>query len=166
MNWNDGRVVSNFILQALKNEDLSIYGDGKSTRSFQFVMDLVDGLILLMNCEHETASQPVNLGNPEEYTIEQFANKIIQLVNEINNDTCTSNILNLQPLVDDPHCRKPDTTRAFELLGWNPKWTVQDGIKETIEFLVDKLNGCQKHSDFRTDDRLLVTDIFECIYML
>lgn len=75
MNWNDGRVVSNFILQALKNEDLTIYGDGESTRSFQFVMDLVDGLVLLMNNENIDASDPVNIGNPEEYTIQQFAQK-------------------------------------------------------------------------------------------
>lgn len=134
MNWNDGRVVSNFILQALKNKDLTIYGDGESTRSFQFVTDLVDGLILLMNCDAETASQPVNLGNPEEYTINQFAHKIIKMVDEATSSTCTSKVLHLNPLVDDPHCRKPDTTRALQLLNWSPKWTVDDGIKETIEY--------------------------------
>lgn len=140
MNWNDGRVVSNFILQALKNEDLTIYGNGKSTRSFQFVEDLIDGMILLMNYQGDTASQPVNIGNPEEYAIQQFAEKIIHLVNKTSNDTCTSKIMHLDPLVDDPHLRKPDTCRALQLLDWSPKWNLNDGIEETIEYFRRQLN--------------------------
>lgn len=133
MNWNDGRVVSNFILQALKNQDLTIYGDGNSTRSFQFVVDLIDGLVALMNCNSNKASDPVNIGNPEEYTINEFAQKTIDLVQQTTG-SCTSKIVHLSPLVDDPHCRKPDTTRAYELMGWEPRWCVSDGIRETIEY--------------------------------
>lgn len=130
MNWNDGRVVSNFILQALKDEDLTIYGDGNSTRSFQFVVDLVDGLIALMNSDY---SQPVNLGNPEEFTINDFAQLTIDLVKEITG-SCSSKIVRLNPLEDDPHKRKPDCTRAKEELGWQPNWSVIQGMKETIHY--------------------------------
>lgn len=146
MNWNDGRVVSNFILQALKNEDLTIYGDGESTRSFQFVMDLVDGLVLLMNNENIDASDPVNIGNPEEYTIQQFAQKIIFLVEQATGRPCSSKLSHLNPLIDDPHCRKPDTTRAYDLLGWSPQWTVDDGIKETVEYFNRQIGWLSKES--------------------
>jgi UDP-glucuronate decarboxylase len=134
MNWNDGRVVSNFILQALKNEDLTIYGDGESTRSFQFVVDLVDGLIALMNSD---CTEPVNLGNPEEYTIKEFADLIIRLVREITG-TCTSKVVFLNPLEDDPHKRRPDCTRAKKELNWEALWCVEDGLRETIQYFANQ----------------------------
>lgn len=134
MNWNDGRVVSNFILQALKNEDLTIYGDGKSTRSFQFVVDLVDGLIALMNSD---CTEPVNLGNPEEFTIKEFAELTIRMVREITG-TCTSKIVFLNPLEDDPHKRRPDCTRAKKELNWEAVWRVEDGMRETIRYFANQ----------------------------
>ncbi|CDO51569.1 hypothetical protein DV495_004487 [Geotrichum candidum] len=134
MNWNDGRVVSNFILQALKNEDLTIYGDGKSTRSFQFVVDLVDGLITLMNSD---CTEPVNLGNPEEYTMKEFADLIIRLVRDITG-TCTSKVVYLNPLEDDPHRRRPDCTRAKKELNWEALWRVEDGLCETIRYFANQ----------------------------
>lgn len=136
MNWNDGRVVSNFILQALKNEDLTIYGDGKSTRSFQFVADLVEGLITLMNSDY---TEPVNIGNPEEFTITDFAHLTIDLVKDIRG-SCTSSVIHLAAMEDDPHKRKPDTTRAKEELGWEPHWTVVDGMKETIRYFSNQVS--------------------------
>lgn len=134
MNWNDGRVVSNFILQALKNENLTIYGDGESTRSFQFVVDLVDGLIALMNSE---CTEPVNLGNPEEFTIKEFAELTIRMVREITG-TCTSKIVFLNPLEDDPHKRRPDCTRAKKELNWEAIWRVEDGMRETIQYFANQ----------------------------
>lgn len=142
MNWNDGRVVSNFILQALKNEDLTIYGDGLSTRSFQYVSDLVNGLIALMNSDY---GEPVNLGNPEEFTIKDFAHLTIDLVRKIRG-SCTSKVVHLNALEDDPHRRKPDISRAKEQLGWQPQWKVVDGMTETIEYFsahVDELELSQ-----------------------
>ncbi|KAK9469844.1 hypothetical protein V1512DRAFT_19690 [Lipomyces arxii] len=130
MNWNDGRVVSNFILQALKHEDLTVYGDGHSTRSFQYVHDLVDGLLALMNsdCEHA-----VNLGTQEEFTIDEFANMVISLV-EKETGKCHSKVIHMPGLEDDPQKRKPDTTRAKEELNWQPKWKVKDGLAETVKY--------------------------------
>lgn len=135
MNWNDGRVVSNFILQALKNEDLTIYGDGESTRSFQYVSDLIDGLIALMNGSY---TDPVNIGNPEEFTIKDFAHLTIDLVKEIRG-SCTSKVVHLNALEDDPHKRRPDCTRAKEELGWEPRWSVVDGMKETIKYFAHQV---------------------------
>ncbi|EWC47015.1 UDP-glucuronic acid decarboxylase 1 [Drechslerella stenobrocha 248] len=135
MNWNDGRVVSNFIVQALKGDDITIYGDGSATRSFQYVHDLVDGLIALMESDY---SDPVNLGNPEEYTIKQFADMIVQLVNEHrqrHGDVGkTSTVTYLPAVADDPQKRKPDTTRAKEVLGWAPQWSAVDGLRETVVY--------------------------------
>ncbi|KAK6341236.1 UDP-glucuronic acid decarboxylase 1 [Orbilia brochopaga] len=135
MNWNDGRVVSNFIVQALKGDDITIYGDGSATRSFQYVHDLVDGLIALMDSDY---TEPVNLGNPEEYTIKQFADMIVQLVNE-HRQRCgdvgkTSTVTYLPAVADDPQKRKPDTTRAKEVLGWSPQWSAVDGLRETVAY--------------------------------
>lgn len=129
MNWNDGRVVSNFILQALRGEDLTIYGDGKATRSFQYVHDLADGLIKLMASD---CKDPVNLGTPQEFTIEEFAKLSIDLVDEVRpRDSAKSKIVHLPPVTDDPPKRRPDITRAKEQLGWEPKWKVRDGMLET-----------------------------------
>lgn len=127
---NDGRVVSNFIVQAIKGEPLTIYGDGSQTRSFCYVSDLVEGLIRLMNGEH---IGPVNLGNPGEYTILELA-QMIQ--NKINPNTD----LVYQPLPeDDPKQRQPDITRAKTWLGWKPTIPLAEGLKLTIEDFQQRL---------------------------
>lgn len=125
MNENDGRVVSNFIMQALRGDELTIYGDGQQTRSFQYIHDLVDGLILLMNKNYK---EPVNLGNPEEYTIREFAEMIR---GEINANV---EIMSLPPTEDDPQRRRPDIGRAQRHLGWEPKFSVHQGIRETVQY--------------------------------
>uniref|UniRef100_A0A914I1X3 UDP-glucuronic acid decarboxylase 1 n=1 Tax=Globodera rostochiensis TaxID=31243 RepID=A0A914I1X3_GLORO len=116
MHINDGRVVSNFITQALKGEPITIYGDGLQTRSFQYISDLVDGLVALMD---SNATVPVNIGNPEEHTILHFSNIIRNLTGS------NSEIVNRDKLEDDPQVRRPDIRRAAELVGWKPK----SGIK-------------------------------------
>lgn len=131
MNENDGRVVSNFIIQALKGEPITVYGDGSQTRSFQFVHDLVDGLIILMNGNY---SEPVNLGNPEEFTIQDFA-EVIR--NAVNKDVP---IINLPATMDDPKRRKPDISRAKTFLGWQPRFSVIQGIQETVEYFRNRIN--------------------------
>lgn len=127
MNWNDGRVVSNFILQALRGEDLTVYGDGNATRSFQYVHDLVDGLIALMASD---CTEPVNLGNPEELTISQFGKTILDLVKE-DTPVSTSSIVYLPAVIDDPQRRKPDINKAKDKLGWEPKFSLLEGLRET-----------------------------------
>lgn len=126
MNWNDGRVVSNFILQALENKDLTVYGDGKATRCFQYVQDLVDGLIRLMDSD---VTEPINLGNPEEYTINEFAEIILKMVGE--GKETTAKVVHLPAVEDDPQRRKPDITKAKELLGWEPKVSMLEGLRGT-----------------------------------
>lgn len=125
----DGRVVSNFIIQALKGEQLTIYGDGLQTRSFQYIHDLIDGLILLMN---KNFTEPINLGNPEEYSIREFAEMIR---NRVSPDTP---IKHLPATMDDPKKRKPDVTRAITYLGWRPAFSVQQGLEETIEWFKEQ----------------------------
>ena len=125
MNPYDGRVVSNFILQSLKGDDITIYGDGSATRSFQYVHDLVDGLIALMEGD---CTEPVNIGNPEEFTILQFAEMIRDKVGK------GSKIVKLEAAADDPQRRRPDCTRAKERLGWAPRWKVMQGIEETVRY--------------------------------
>jgi UDP-glucuronate decarboxylase len=121
---NDGRVVSNFVVQSLKGQPLTVYGDGSQTRSFCFVSDLVEGLIRLMNGEH---TGPINLGNPEEYTILQLAQAVQKQVNP------DSEII-FKPLPqDDPRRRRPDITKAQTLLNWNPSVPLQEGLKLTID---------------------------------
>ncbi len=128
---NDGRVVSNFIVQALTGQEITIYGEGQQTRSFCFVSDLVDGLVRLMNSQ--TDSAPVNLGNPAELTIIEVAQKVLSLVK-------TPSALTHRPLPkDDPSRRRPDITRARELLGWQPTVPLEAGLKETIPYFVQKL---------------------------
>jgi UDP-glucuronate decarboxylase len=121
---NDGRVVSNFVAQALRNKPLTVYGDGSQTRSFCYVSDLVDGLIRLMNREH---TGPINLGNPGEYTILELAQAVQQMVNpELP--------IEFKPLPqDDPRRRQPDITRAQTLLGWQPTVPLQEGLKLTVD---------------------------------
>jgi UDP-glucuronate decarboxylase len=121
---NDGRVVSNFIVQALRSEPLTLYGDGKQTRSFCYVDDLVDGLVRLMNVEN--VSDPVNLGNPGEFTIEELAREVTELCGSASG-------IKFETLpLDDPRQRKPDITRAKELLKWEPTIQLREGLKLTI----------------------------------
>ena len=131
MDMNDGRVVSNFIVQALKGEDITIYGDGSQTRSFCYVDDLINGLILMMN--NNDFIGPVNMGNPEEYSILDFAKFIIELTNS------GSKIVYKELPSDDPVQRKPDISLAKEKLGWQPQASVRDGLLKTIEYFDRKL---------------------------
>ena len=127
MHPNDGRVVSNFIVQALKNEPITVYGDGTQTRSFCYVDDMVDGIIKTMNSPDDFTG-PVNLGNPEEYRIIDLAEKIIHLIGS------KSKIV-FKPLPqDDPKRRRPDITLARKKLGWEPRTPVEEGLKKTIEY--------------------------------
>lgn len=124
---NDGRVVSNFIVQALNNDPITIYGDGTQTRSFQYIDDLVDGMIKMMNTE-DSFIGPVNIGNPEEYTVLELAEKIIDL-------TDSKSKINFVELPnDDPKKRKPDITLAKEKLNWEPKVKLEEGLIKTIEY--------------------------------
>ena len=124
---NDGRVVSNFILQALHNEDITIYGDGKQTRSFQYIDDLVEGMIRMMNTEDEFTG-PVNLGNPNEFPVLELAERIIRMTGS------SSRIVFKQLPDDDPKQRQPDITLAKEKLGWQPTIELEDGLKYMIEY--------------------------------
>jgi UDP-glucuronate decarboxylase len=127
MQLNDGRVISNFIVQALKNAPISIYGDGAQTRSFCYVDDLVDGLVAVMNTG-DTVTGPVNLGNPVECTIRTLAEKIIAL-------TGSRSKLEFGPLPsDDPRQRQPDIALARKLLGWSPSMQLEDGLRRTITY--------------------------------
>ncbi|CAD5113520.1 DgyrCDS2680 [Dimorphilus gyrociliatus] len=130
MHMNDGRVVSNFILQALQNNDITIYGNGTQTRSFQYVSDLVAGLISLMNSNY---SFPVNIGNPDEHTILNFAQIIKSLVGG------TSEIVHKKAMTDDPRKRKPDISLARKELNWMPKVDMIAGINKTIDFFRSEL---------------------------
>lgn len=127
MDPQDGRVVSNFINQCLKNEDITIYGDGSQTRSFCYVSDMVDGLIKLMETENITG--PINLGNPDERTIKQLAEKIKELIPE-----SSSKIIYKELPSDDPMKRNPDITKAREILGWEPEVKTDDGLNSTIDY--------------------------------
>ncbi len=123
---NDGRVISNFIIQALKNEPITVYGDGSQTRSFCYVSDLVTGLIRLM--EHSDLTSPVNLGNPNEFTIIDLARIIISY-------TKSSSEIVYKPLPkDDPVRRRPDISLAQERLSWNPEVTIEEGLQKTIDY--------------------------------
>ena len=128
---NDGRVVSNFIIQALKNENITIYGDGKQTRSFQYVDDLIDGMIKMMNSRE---NGPINLGNPNEFTMIELAKQIIKLTNS------KSKIIFKELPQDDPKQRQPDITLAKEKLNWQPKIELEKGLIKTINYFKRKLN--------------------------
>ena len=127
MHPNDGRVVSNFIVQALKNEKITIYGDGNQTRSFCYVDDLIDGFLLMMNTS-DSLSGPINLGNPVEFTINQLANKVVKLAGS------RSEISYLPLPKDDPKQRKPDISLAETKLSWSPKVDLENGLMKTIEY--------------------------------
>jgi UDP-glucuronate decarboxylase len=128
MHPNDGRVVSNFAVQALQGERLTIYGDGSQTRAFCYVDDLVDGLVRLMNVEGQGACEPVNLGNPKEMSVLALAECIIRLTGR------TLDIEHRALPADDPVQRCPDITRARRLLGWEPAVALEDGLRRTIEY--------------------------------
>ena len=131
MALNDGRVISNFIVQSLTGRDLTIYGEGRQTRSFCYISDLVDGLVRLMNCEGLV--EPVNLGNPEEYTILEIARKILELTGS------PSALIHGPMPPDDPGRRRPDITRARERLGWQPAVPLETGLQKTIPYFARKL---------------------------
>ncbi|HVG87301.1 MAG TPA: UDP-glucuronic acid decarboxylase family protein [Vicinamibacterales bacterium] len=130
MRVKDGRAVPAFMSQALRNEDVTVFGDGTQTRSFCYVSDLVDGIIKLM---HAPVNDPVNIGNPQELTIEQIARQIITMTGS------TSQIVYKPLPEDDPKVRKPDITRARTLLGWEPKVSLEEGLDNTIEYFRQKL---------------------------
>jgi UDP-glucuronate decarboxylase len=127
---NDGRVVSNFIVQALEGRDITIYGDGSQTRSFCYVDDLVDGLIRLMESDTEVIG-PINLGNPGEFSILELAEKVLALTGS------GSKILHAPLPEDDPVQRQPDITKAKEILGWQPLVTLDEGLPRTVAFFQD-----------------------------
>lgn len=126
MDPKDGRVVSNFITQAIKGEDITIYGDGKQSRSFCYVSELIDGIIKMMDQEDSTG--PINLGNPMEFTMIELAEKVIELTN------AGSKLVFKDLPKDDPVQRQPDITLAKEKLGWQPKIELEEGLKKTIEY--------------------------------
>ena len=131
MQLNDGRVVTNFIVQALKNENITIYGDGSQTRSFSYVEDTVTGIISLMNSSEYDV---FNIGNPNEMTVGQLAEKIIELTDS------TSEIKYLELPNDDPKQRKPDITKAKTKLNWEPKVNLEDGLTKTIKWVEGQLS--------------------------
>ena len=128
---NDGRVVSNFIVQALRNEPLTIYGDGSQTRSFCYVSDLIEGLCRMMDAEGLTG--PLNLGNPGEFTISELAEKVIRLTQS------RSKITHKPRPSDDPLHRRPDISLAREKLGWEPKVSLEEGLAQTIDYFKERL---------------------------
>jgi dTDP-glucose 4,6-dehydratase len=131
MRLNDGRVVPNFIAQALRGEPITVYGDGSQTRSFCYVSDLVEGIVRLLRSDYSHG--PVNLGNPTEVTILQFADRIKTL-------TGSKSEIVFRPLpVDDPKVRQPDIGRARKILGWEPKVGLDDGLRKTIEYFTGRV---------------------------
>ncbi len=130
MALNDGRVVPNFVGQAVRNEPLTVYGDGQATRSFSYVSDLVDGMLRLLWSDE---TRPVNVGNPREMTVLEFAEAVLAAAQP----GCTSQIAFVQPrkerVADDPQRRRPDITRARTVLGWEPKVPLEQGLKLTLD---------------------------------
>jgi UDP-glucuronate decarboxylase len=134
MHPNDGRVVSNFIVQALQGDDITLYGDGSQTRSFCYVDDLVEAFVRIMATDDGFVG-PVNIGNPGEFTILQLAEKVIEFVGS------TSKIVNKPLPMDDPTRRRPDITLAQEKLGWEPKVELDEGLRLTIDYFDKLLSG-------------------------
>jgi UDP-glucuronate decarboxylase len=133
MHPNDGRVVSNFVIQALKGEPITLYGDGSQTRAFCYVDDLIEGFIRLMDTPDEITG-PVNLGNPVERTVKNLAERVIEL-------TGSKSKIEYKPLpVDDPKQRCPDIGMAKSLLKWEPKVPLEDGLKKTIDYFRTLMN--------------------------
>ena len=128
MDKNDGRVVSNFINQALNNENITLYGEGNQTRSFCYIDDQINGLIKLMNSDY---IYPVNIGNPQELTVKELANIIVEL-------TESKSQITYEPLpLDDPTNRKPDITLAKQILNWEPVYNLKSGIIKTIDYFTN-----------------------------
>jgi UDP-glucuronate decarboxylase len=135
MQVDDGRVVSNFIVQALQGDPITIYGDGSQTRSFCYVDDLVEGMVRFVETTDRHATGPINLGNPSEITIAEFANLVIDLTGSASSITC-------KPIPDDdPKVRRPDISRASKLLDWSPKIDLATGLKRTIAYFDNVLSG-------------------------
>jgi UDP-glucuronate decarboxylase len=132
---NDGRVVSNFIVQALRGEELTVYGDGTQTRSFCYVSDLVDGIIRLMNAEADDIYLPVNLGNPGEFTMNELAEEVAKATGK------DIQIRHLPLPQDDPKQRKPNIERAKELLKWEPKVPLAEGLKKTVGYFANAIGS-------------------------
>ena len=137
MHPNDGRVVSNFIIQALKKEDITIYGTGSQTRSFCYVADLIDGIIRMMNTSSDITG-PFNLGNPSEFTIHELAEKVISLTNS------SSKVIYKELPQNDPKRRKPNISKAKSLLNWEPLTDLETGLKMTIDYFESKLKRQSK----------------------
>ena len=138
MHPNDGRVISNFIMQALQGEPIAVYGDGSQTRSFCYVSDLIDALVRLMNTPDDVTG-PINLGNSQEFTILELATKVIELINS------KSEIV-FKPLpADDPKQRKPEISLARQVLGWEPKVSLEKGLIKTITFFEELLRSSSRH---------------------
>jgi UDP-glucuronate decarboxylase len=127
MQINDGRVVSNFIVQSLKNKDITVYGDGRQTRSFCYVDDMIDAFALMMKTERAVTG-PVNLGNPAEFTIVDLAKMIIEMTSS------KSKIIHMELPKDDPARRRPDISKAEAMLGWKPSTTLENGLEKTIAY--------------------------------
>jgi dTDP-glucose 4,6-dehydratase len=148
MRLNDGRVIPAFIGQALRGENLTVFGDGKQTRSFCYVSDQVDGLFRLLMSDY---SRPVNIGNPDEITILEFAEEIIKLTGT------EQKIVYRELPKDDPLQRQPDISRAREILGWEPKVSREEGMKKTFEYFrslsAEDLHNSE-HKDFSKHNRL------------
>lgn len=141
VNPYDGRVVSNFIVQALKGEDLTVYGDGTQTRSFQYVHDLIDGLILLMNSDE---TRPVNIGSSDEFTIGEFAELVRDIVEKVQAEDGIKLERRVQVIykpipTDDPQKRRAETTRAKTVLDWQTRWTVRMGLEEMVRYYKAKM---------------------------
>jgi UDP-glucuronate decarboxylase len=132
MHPNDGRVVSNFVIQALLGQDITVYGDGSQTRSFCYVDDLIDGMMRLM-ATPDAITGPINIGNPTEFTILQLASQVIEMTGS------RSKIVHRQKPQDDPRQRRPDISKAQELLKWAPRTPLQDGLKTTIAYFDELL---------------------------
>lgn len=132
---NDGRVVSNFVVQALRGEELTIYGDGSQTRSFCYVSDLVDGIIKLMNAEGDDLHLPVNIGNPGEFTMNELAAEVGKASGK------DIRIKHLPLPADDPKQRKPNIERAQTLLGWEPKVQLAEGLKKTVDYFAATIDS-------------------------
>ena len=134
MHPNDGRVVSNFIIQALLGRDITIYGDGSQTRSFCYVDDMVDGLMALMATDHEV-SGPINIGNPVEFTMIELAELVLEL-------TGSDSQIEHRPLPqDDPRRRRPDISRAQDVLGWSPRVPLREGLPMTAEWFAEEVGA-------------------------
>jgi dTDP-glucose 4,6-dehydratase len=130
MRARDGRVVSNFVVQALRHEPLTVYGDGQQTRSFCYISDLIEGIYRLFQSDH---TDPTNIGNPNEFTVRELAERVLAL-------TGSRSPIERRPLpTDDPKVRQPDITKARSLLGWEPQVTLDEGLRHTIEYFRQKL---------------------------